>query len=235
MERLLAGQQDSEEGEEPSGNHRMKPRYLGGVATVNGKRRKHHYDCQTMELLQRSTQIQRHADIVTGQSDIFVVDVKTALIRHAELLLGLNEAIALLDMVCSFAHLATTQNYVRPIMSDTLILKDARHPMVEARKQGFVANDVYSGDAGARFQLVCGGNMSGKTTYIKKIALIQILAQVGSFVPATYAAVPICDRLFTRVSTEDKPECNLGTFGVEMAEMNMISRCACLNPFCSFP
>lgn len=235
MERLLAGHQDSEEGEEPSGNHRMKLCYLGGVATVNGKRRKHHYDCQTMELLQRSTQIQRHADIVTGQSDIFVVDLKTALMRHAELLLGLNEAIALLDMVCSFAHLATTQNYVRPIMSDTLILKDARHPMVEARKQGFVANDVYSGDAGARFQLVCGGNMSGKTTYIKKIALIQILAQVGSFVPATYAAVPICDRLFTRVSTEDKPECNLGTFGVEMAEMNMISRCACPNPFCSFP
>ncbi|KAK4239418.1 hypothetical protein C8A03DRAFT_42962 [Achaetomium macrosporum] len=199
-------------------------RLLGGVETINGIRRKQYYDCQTLELIQKSSRIQRQADIVTAQSDKFVVDLKDSLLQHAEALLSVNEATAVLDMLCSFAYLATTQNYVRPIISENLVLKGARHPVVEVRKQNFVANDVYSGDQGARFQVVTGGNMSGKSTFIRTIALVQVLAQVGSFVPATHAAIPICDRLFTRLSTEDKPESNLGTFSVEMTEMNVILR-----------
>jgi DNA mismatch repair protein MSH4 len=177
-----------------------------------------------LELIQRSSQIQRHADIVTTQSDTYVVDLKKALLEHAGCFLAVNEAVAVLDMLCSFAHLATSQNYVRPIIADNLVLKGARHPVIEVRRENFVPNDVYSGDHGARFQVVTGGNMSGKSTFIRTIALVQIMAQVGSFVPATYAAIPICDRLFTRLSTEDKPESNLGTFAVEMTEMNMILR-----------
>ncbi|KAK4098573.1 hypothetical protein N658DRAFT_454814, partial [Parathielavia hyrcaniae] len=220
---LVMSQAPSENGR-GGGSQSLRPRFLGSVQIVNGTRRKHHYDCQTLELIQRSCQIQRHADIVTAQSDTFVADLKRALLEHAEPLLAVNEAIAVLDMVCSFAHLATTQNYVRPIISDNLVLKDARHPVVEARRPNFVPNDVYSGDNGGRFQVVTGGNMSGKSTFIRTIALIQIMAQMGSFVPATYAAIPICGRLFTRLSTEDKPESNLGTFAVEMSEMNMILR-----------
>lgn len=201
-----------------------RPRLLGGVGIVNGIRRKQHYDCQTLELIQRSSQIQRHADIITGQSDRFIVDLKKSLMEHAESLLTVNEAIGVLDMLSSFAYLATTQNYVRPILCDNMVLKGARHPMVEVRKQNFVPNDVYSGDDGARFQIVTGGNMSGKSTFIRTVALIQIMTQIGSFVPATYGGMPICDRLFTRLSTEDKPESNLGTFAVEMTEMNMILR-----------
>jgi DNA mismatch repair protein MSH4 len=224
VERELRKDQAPTEDGRAGGPRNWRTRVLGGVRIVNGVRRKQHYDCQTLELIQRSSQIQRHADIVTTQSDAFVADVKKALLGHAEPLLAVNEAVAVLDMVCSFAHLATTQNYVRPIISDNLVLKGARHPVVEARRENFVANDVYSGDNGARFQVVTGGNMSGKSTFIRTIALIQVMAQVGSFVPATYAAVPICDRLFTRLSTEDKPESNLGTFSVEMSEMNMILR-----------
>ncbi|KAH6854069.1 muts domain V-domain-containing protein [Chaetomium sp. MPI-CAGE-AT-0009] len=220
---LIKSQVASEDGRPARIQHRT-PRLLGGVGIVNGIRRKQHYDCQTLELIQRSSQIQRHADIVTAQCDTFIMELKKSLLDHAEALLAVNEAIAVLDMLCSFAHLATTQNYVRPIISDNLVLKGARHPVVEARKENFVPNDVYLGDHGARFQVVTGGNMSGKSTFIRAVALIQILAQVGSFVPATYAAIPICDRLFTRLSTEDKPESNLGTFGVEMTEMNMILR-----------
>lgn len=191
---------------------------------MNGIRRKHHYDCHTMELIQKSSQIQLQADIVTAQSDRLVLEIKSSLLDHGETLLDLNEATAVLDMLCSFAQMATTQNYVRPIMSDNLVLKGARHPVMEVRKSNFVPNDVYSGDQAARFQVITGGNMSGKSTFIKSVALIQIMAQIGSFVPATYAALPICDRLFTRLSTEDKPESNLGTFAVEMTEMNMILR-----------
>ena len=224
VERELMRQDGGTVSGRPTGFHHRRPRPLGGVQIVNGARRKQHYDCQTLELIQRSSQIQRHADIVTGQSDGFVVELKKSLLEHAESLLAVNEAIAVLDMLCSFAHLATTQNYVRPIISDNLVLKGARHPVVEVRRQNFVSNDVYSGDSDARFQVITGGNMSGKSTFIKAIALIQVMAQVGSFVPATSAAIPICDRLFTRLSTEDQPESNLGTFAVEMTDMNMILR-----------
>jgi DNA mismatch repair protein MSH4 len=224
VEREIMRQQTGTESGESSRVRHWRPRPLGGVGTVNGIRRKQHYDCQTLELIQRSSQIQRHADIITGQSDRFVVDLKKSLMEHAESLLAVNEAIAVLDMLSSFAYLATTQNYARPIISDNLVLKGARHPVVEVRKPNFVPNDVYSGDDGARFQIVTGGNMSGKSTFIRTVALIQVMAQVGSFVPATYAGIPICDRLFTRLSTEDKPESNLGTFAVEMTEMNMVLR-----------
>ncbi|SPQ18466.1 81145c05-24a5-493d-828d-d3f0b052c801 [Thermothielavioides terrestris] len=223
VERELMSRQEREPSR-PAGYHDSSSNLLGGVEIVNGVRHKQHYHCETMELLQMGSQIQRQADIVTAQSDKLVVELKRSLSAHGECLLGLSEATAVLDMLSSFAHLATTQNYVRPIMSDTLVLKDARHPMMEVRKPNFVANDVYSGDQAARFQVVTGGNMSGKSTFIRSIALIQIMAQVGSFVPATYAALPICDRVFSRLSTEDKPESNMSTFGVEMAEMNMILR-----------
>jgi DNA mismatch repair protein MSH4 len=206
------------------GVQHWRQRLIGGVGIINGIRRKKHYDCQTMELIQKSSQIQRQADIVTAQSDKSVVELKRSLFDHAESLLNLNEATAMLDMLCSFAHLATTQNYVRPIITDNLVLKAARHPVMEVRKPSFVPNDVYLGDHDARFKVITGGNMSGKSTFIRTIALIQVMAQIGCFVPAQYAALPICDRLFTRLSTEDKPESNLGTFAVEMAEMNVILR-----------
>ncbi|KAJ4297380.1 MutS protein msh4 [Collariella sp. IMI 366227] len=222
IERELNRQRSATESSTPLGVQHWRQRQIAGVETLNGVRRKQHYDCQTLDLIQKSSQIQRQADIITAQSDKFVVKLKDSLLEHAESLLALNEATAVLDMLGSFAHLATTQNYVRPILTGNLVLKGSRHPVMEVRKQNFVPSDVYSGDQGARFQVVTGGNMSGKSTFIRTIALIQIMAQAGSFVPATYAAVPVCDRLFTRLSTEDKPESNLGTFAVEMTEMNLI-------------
>ncbi|KAK3362382.1 muts domain V-domain-containing protein [Lasiosphaeria hispida] len=218
------------EGSTAAGSQRMRdPQHLrqcsiAGIAVVNGVRKKKHYLCQTMELLQKSRGIQLQADIVTMQSDKVVVGLREQLIEQAGPLFEMSDAIAMMDMLCAFTQLSTTQDYVRPVISDTLVLKAARHPIMEIRKSNFVSNDVYSGNQGARFQIVTGGNMSGKSTFIKTVALIQILAQMGCFVPARYAAVPICDRLFTRLSTEDKPESNLGTFGVEMREMNLILR-----------
>ncbi|KAK3382701.1 muts domain V-domain-containing protein, partial [Lasiosphaeria ovina] len=197
---------------------------IGGVPIVNGVRRKKHYYCQTIELLERSREIQLQADIVTTQSDRLVLELKDRLLRHAPVLLAMSDAVAKLDMLCSFADLSTSQNYVRPIIADSLVLKAARNPITEIRKANFVANDVFSGKDGQRFLVITGGNMSGKSTFIRTIALVQIMAQMGCFVPARYAGIPICDRIFTRVSTEDRPEGNLGTFGVEMREMNVILR-----------
>lgn len=193
---------------------------------LNGFRKNKYYNCHTIDLIRKSRNIQLQADLVSSQSDKFVVRLKQELLEHAGIMVELSDAIATLDMICSFAHVSTTQNYVRPVITDRLVLKGARHPVMETRRDNFVPNDVYSGSQASRFQIVTGGNMSGKSTFIKTVALIQVMAQMGCFVPAQYAAIPICDRLLTRLSTEDKPESNLGTFAVEMREMNLILRYA---------
>ncbi|KAK0657001.1 muts domain V-domain-containing protein, partial [Cercophora newfieldiana] len=204
---------------------------VAGVEIVNGARKKKFFHCQTVELIQRSTDIQLQVDVVTAQSDRVVVELKEVLSVHAGSLFQISETISVLDMICSFVQISTTQNYVRPTMGlKTLVVRGGRHPVVEMKKGiDYVANDVYSGIEGSRFQVVTGGNMSGKSTFIKTIALIQILAQMGCFVPAKFASMPICDRLFTRLSTDDQPQNNLGTWQVELKEMNMILRYATNN------
>ena len=195
---------------------------LAGVDIVNAERKKNDFFCQTMDLIARSIDAQEHADLITQRSDCRVLALAVLLQNNFSALHQTSEAVAALDMLCSFAQLATTQNYVRPVLSNSLVLLGARHPVVEVRKQSYVPNDVYSGDEELRFMVVTGSNMSGKSTFIKSVALIQILAQMGCFVPATQASISICDRIFTRLSTDDKPESNLGTFSVEMTDMSVI-------------
>ena len=124
----------------------------------------------------------------------------------------------MLDMLCSFAHLATSREYVRPEISETLAIKSARHPIKEHFNHiKFVPNDVYATQQ-KRFQIITGCNMSGKSTYIRSIALMTVMAQVGCFVPATYAAFPIRRQLFARVNFDDSIEANMSTFAAEMRE-----------------
>lgn len=150
------------------------------------------------------------------------------------------EAIAMLDMVsdyCSgwmivvnvsqisaFAQLVTTHDYVRPHITDTLAIRCARHPIREKIMQTkFIPNDVYSTQQ-SRFQIITGCNMSGKSTYIRSIALLCIMAQIGSFVPANYASFPILHQLFARLGLDDNIETNVSTFAAEMREIASILR-----------
>jgi DNA mismatch repair protein MSH4 len=199
---------------------------IAGVEIINGCRKKTHYQFQTLDLLVHSTVVQTQADIVTAQSDRVIVWMKSQLLKHVGRLLNVSDAIGNFDMVCSFTQLSTSQRYTRPEIRTSLVLRGARHPVMEIRKPDFVANDIYSGNQNGRCIVITGSNMSGKSTYIKSVALIQILAQMGCFVPADFAAISVCDALYTRMSTEDKPQSNLGTFAVEMQEMNMILRYA---------
>ena len=91
------------------------------------------------------------------------------------------------------------------------------------KNRRFVPNDYYA-STDYRFQIVTGCNMSGKSTYIKTIPLLQVMAQIGCFVPAQYAAFPIVDTLFSRITTNDSIEANLSTFSMEMREMAFILR-----------
>jgi DNA mismatch repair protein MSH4 len=136
------------------------------------------------------------------------------------------ESIAMLDMLCTFAHLATGSDYVRPKISDannaTLAIQSCRHPIKEkVQTNPFVPNDVYA-TPHTRFQIITGCNMSGKSTYIRTVALVTIMAQVGSFVPAASASLPITHQLFARTSTDSSVEANVSTFAAEMREMAFI-------------
>ncbi|KAK4658911.1 hypothetical protein QC762_0003390 [Podospora pseudocomata] len=195
---------------------------IGCVRVNLGIRRGEHYLCQTDRLLELSQQLRVHSDIITKESDKYVLELRNAITEAGYVadLTSIAKAVAQLDLICSHAELTTTHGYVRPKLGKELALIKARHPIMEARR-GFVPNDVFSGDD-TKFVVVTGTNMGGKTTYIKTIALMQILAQIGCFVPAERAAVPICDRIFVRSATNDNAAGNAGTFAVEMDEMSVI-------------
>lgn len=139
-------------------------------------------------------------------------------------LFRVSEAIAMLDMLAAFAHLATCQDYIRPELTDVLAIKAGRHPIREKiHANRFIPNDAYATQQ-SRFQIITGCNMSGKSTYIRSLALMTVMAQIGCYVPAEYASFPIVHQLFSRVSTTDDLEANVSTFAVEMREMAFILR-----------
>ncbi|KAF8588523.1 hypothetical protein K439DRAFT_1406319 [Ramaria rubella] len=134
------------------------------------------------------------------------------------------EAIALLDMLWSFSHSSILRNYVRPEFTGTLAIKAGRHPILESLQSSagtLVPNDVYCCESSS-FQLVQGPNMSGKSTYLRQIGLLTILAMCGCFVPAEYASFRVHDALLTRLSNDDDMERSLSTFANEMASSAMI-------------
>ncbi|KAF7297326.1 MutS 4 [Mycena indigotica] len=134
-----------------------------------------------------------------------------------------SEAVALLDMLWSFAHTSIMHNYVRPEFTGTLAIKSGRHPILETVNSAgnLVPNDVYCDDSSS-FQIVQGPNMSGKSTYLRQVGLLTVLAMCGCFVPAEYASFRLHDALLTRLSNDDDLERSLSTFASEMATSAMI-------------
>ncbi|KAI8952097.1 muts domain V [Xylaria longipes] len=181
-------------------------------------------ECQTLILVQLNNRITDSHNEAVMLSDNVIQQLLDDIRECVPDLFRVCEGIALLDMVTSFAQSATTRDYVRAEVSDTLALKGARHPICErVNPEQFVPNDAYANEQ-HRFQIITGCNMSGKSTYIRMVALMQIMAQIGSFVPAQYAVFPIIQQLFVRMSTDDNIEANMSTFSLEMREMAFILR-----------
>ncbi|MEG2371712.1 MAG: DNA mismatch repair protein MutS [Hydrogenoanaerobacterium sp.] len=137
-------------------------------------------------------------------------------------------AIARLDVYASFAETASLRGYTRPSItsSDEIVIKDGRHPVVEALLAGapFVANDSYLNGTDNQINIITGPNMAGKSTYMRQVALIVLMAQIGSFVPASNAKIGIVDGIFTRVGASDDLTSGQSTFMVEMNEVAQILR-----------
>ena len=136
-------------------------------------------------------------------------------------------------MLCSYATAAIKNNYTKPeIAIDGIInIKNGRHPVVELMQQDevFVPNDTYLDLTGNRMAVITGPNMSGKSTYMRQVALITLMAQIGCFVPADYAKISVVDQIFTRIGASDDLTAGQSTFMVEMSEVADIVKHATKN------
>ena len=155
-------------------------------------------------------------------------EVRERIFAEAERIHKTAKAIAMIDAMASLAYVAERNRYVCPEVNKkgSIIIKDGRHPVVEQMipNQMFVANDTLLDNGINRVSIITGPNMAGKSTYMRQTALIVLMAQIGSFVPASSAEIGIVDRIFTRVGASDDLASGQSTFMVEMTEVANILR-----------
>ncbi len=149
--------------------------------------------------------------------------VRSTITKNIERLKKMAEVISTMDVLCSLAKAASLNGYVRPTVNDgdEIIISEGRHPIVEnsRRETLFVPNDTYLNTSDSRFSIITGPNMAGKSTYMRQSAIITLMAQLGSFVPAKSATIGIVDRIFTRIGASDDLAGGQSTFMVEMNEV----------------
>ena len=150
-------------------------------------------------------------------------EVRRSIAEQLHRIQSTARSLAMLDVMCSFALTASENGYCRPDMSldGRIVIKDGRHPVVEAMLSGvpFVPNDTTLDDSDDRVAIITGPNMAGKSTYMRQVALIVLMAQIGSFVPAKSAQIGLVDSIFTRVGASDDLAAGQSTFMVEMSEV----------------
>ena len=149
--------------------------------------------------------------------------LRARLVHETARLQAIAGRLALLDVLAGLAETAALNRYVRPIVDESgvILITDGRHPVVERLESldGFVPNDTYLDLDKQRLVILTGPNMAGKSTYLRQVALITLLAQIGSFVPASSARLSVVDRVFTRVGASDDLAAGQSTFMVEMSEV----------------
>ena len=155
-------------------------------------------------------------------------DIRDMIAQNLKRIQKTSHCIATLDVLVSLSRVATANNYVRPEINEegVIDIKDGRHPVIEKLIQDgmFVSNDTKLDDAKEQIAIITGPNMAGKSTYMRQVALIVLMASLGSFVPASHANISICDRIFTRVGASDDLASGQSTFMVEMNEVANILR-----------
>ncbi|CAK5271911.1 unnamed protein product, partial [Mycena citricolor] len=190
---------------------------------VNAQIKKGKWVFESMDLKKMNARMKDALDETLILSEKIIEDLVSDILLDVGALYKASEAVALLDMLWSFAHTSIMRNYVRPEFTGTLAIKSGRHPILEtiASAGTLVPNDVYCDDSSA-FQIVQGPNMSGKSTYLRQVALLTVMAMCGCFVPAEYASFRLHDTLLSRLSNDDDMEKSLSTFANEMATSAMI-------------
>lgn len=180
----------------------------------------------TPELKEMEYKISNAKDRAIELEEKIFSDIKQYLLGFIGQLQEIASSIALCDTLCSFATVAVNNHYVRPVIGDNIShikIVAGRHPVIELiSKDGFSANDTFIDDGENRIMLITGPNMAGKSTYMRQVAIISLMAHMGSFVPAQSAEICILDRVFTRVGASDDLAFGQSTFMVEMSEVSNI-------------
>jgi DNA mismatch repair protein MutS len=162
-------------------------------------------------------------DKLTSLEYEIFVQIREVVESHIDRMKKTSKFLSTLDCLSSLAMCAIENNYVKPNITkdNKIVIKEGRHPVVEKviQREGFVANDTIIDDKNNNLLLITGPNMAGKSTYMRQVALITVMAQIGSFVPAKEAHISICDRVFTRIGASDDLAGGKSTFMVEMWEV----------------
>lgn len=201
--------------------HLVPDNYIRKQTTLNGER------FITPELKEMEYKILNSKEQSIELEAKLYGEIKTYLASYISELSDIASSVAITDCLLSFADLAVEKNYVRPVISSEINhikITDGRHPVVEAMIDGgtFSPNDTNLDDGENRTMLITGPNMAGKSTYMRQVAIITLMAHMGSFVPAKHAEISIIDRVFTRVGASDDLAFGQSTFMVEMSEVSNI-------------
>lgn len=198
-------------------NAKMPPDYVRKQTLSTGER------YVTPELKEMEDNILGAEEKLCALEYNIFVELRAEISRHCERIQRAAQAISQLDIFVSLAKVAAENSYCRPTLDDSadIIIKDGRHPVVEKLCAGepFISNDTEMTSGESQIALITGPNMAGKSTYLRQTALIAIMAQMGSFVPASAAHVGIVDKFFTRVGASDRLARGQSTFLVEMIEV----------------
>ena len=180
----------------------------------------------TSELKEIEDKILNAEDKIKNLEYEIFVNIRDNIYKNIDRIQSVAKIIANIDVFVSLATVAYVNNYVKPIINEDnkLDIKDGRHPVVESivGEENFVPNDTYLNSSENIINIITGPNMAGKSTYMRQTAIIALMAHIGSFVPASYANIPILDRIFTRVGASDDLAQGQSTFMVEMTEVSQI-------------
>lgn len=209
----------------------VPPEYIRKQTTVNAER----YITESLKA-QESRVLGAQERLIRLETELFD-GVRLEIAQNLEALQCTAAALARLDALCSLAKVAANNNYVLPDINQNGVIniKDGRHPVVEAiQKAPFVPNDTLLDNGDNLCAVITGPNMAGKSTYMRQVAVITLMAQIGSFVPARSADISICDAIFTRVGASDDLASGQSTFMVEMSEVAHILKNATKNSLIIF-
>ena len=194
--------------------------YIRKQTLVNGER------FITQELKDLEHEILTASERVVALEYELFTQLREEISAQAQCIQKTAAAIAEIDALASFAAVAVRNNYCRPDVDESGVIeiKEGRHPVVERvlKDSLFVPNDTFMGEKEDRVAIITGPNMAGKSTYMRQVALIVLMAQMGSFVPASHAHIGVVDRIFTRIGASDDLSAGQSTFMVEMTEVSDI-------------
>ena len=200
---------------------KVPPHWIRKQTLVNAER------YITEELKEYEEKITHAQERITALEQEFFTQLITEIIQYISPIQQTATAIGQIDALCGFSTLAVENHYSCPTLDDSLVidLKGARHPVIEKQlppTQPYIANDIYLDNENQQIMMITGPNMSGKSALLRQVALIVLMAQIGSFVPTTEAKIGIVDKIFTRVGASDNISQGESTFMVEMNETALI-------------